>query len=152
MTSQAKLNEFRDVLREILGGALGLEEQVLAIVNAAQIAFDDSPAARKGVQQAMMEGMNRCETIKTRLAERFKLNYVWKSKSNQEILEWLMGRPEVETVDIFADWWWSDDWRRTKKGAPSLTEIYTYWPQAFSTPEFTQAKRPAIFHAGDDHA
>lgn len=154
--SPAKLAEFREVIRDILdkctpGGVT--EEIVLTIVSAARIAFttESYQPQRRGTETALWAGMTRSAFIKSRCEERFKLNYNWDTKTGQEYLEWLLERPAEETIDNFADWYWSNDWRRTVKGAPSLGEIMYYWPQAFCKPIYSSDNQKSqIFHAGDN--
>jgi hypothetical protein len=153
--SSTKLAEFRDVLRDLLLEYIDNtpEELIIGIVSAARMAFttENEQPKRIGTVEAMQVGLNRVESIRSRCYERFKLNYSWNTKLGQDILEFLSTRPDGETVDKFADWYWSDDWRRTKRGAPSLTEIYTFWPQAFERPEYkSDAQKIGIFRAGEN--
>lgn len=143
----------RDILDNCAPGGV-TEEIVLTIVSAARMAFtaEGDQLQRRGTVESMQVGLNRVESIKSRCYERFKLNYSWSTKLGQDTLEFLSTRPEGENVDRFADWYWSDDWRRTKRGAPSLTEIYTFWPQAFEKPVYqSDAQKPGIFRAGDNN-
>jgi hypothetical protein len=149
------MSQFRDVLREmlcpIMGDVPAMEEMVINITSAARLAFStEDPQPRQGTMSAMLHGLNRIQTIKAQMFDRFRVNYSWETKQGEDMLEFFVNRPEGETIDKFANWYWSDKWRRESKGAPSLKEIYELWPQAFGTPRYlSEDAQPQIFHAGD---
>lgn len=143
----------RDIYRDILSEHIAEppEELVFSLVSAAINAFKDEKSAKRiGAEGSMQVGLNKVELIKSACYNRFKMNYPWDTKNGNDMLEFLSTRPENETIDKFADFWWSNDFHRLKKGAPSLQEIYQNWPAAFSAPEYkSDNSKPKIFRAGE---
>jgi hypothetical protein len=127
--------EYRDILDDLLRPHIKEEttlvQLIMDICSLSERTYAGKVAERRGTLESMVEGLNRIETIKSKCYNLFHLNYPWKTKLGQETLEFLCQRPENETVDQFAAWWETQDWRGQRRQPPTLMQIVEYWPQAF---------------------
>jgi len=53
------------------------------------------------------------------------------NKANRAFLLWLKERPAIESLGVFASWWWANDWRGSNGQAPTTAQVRENWPQAF---------------------
>jgi hypothetical protein len=83
------------------------------------------------VAKAMQRGFENNLNLETRVTRAFMITPNWHTKTNRAIMLWLKQRPEKETVEIFAEWWYSKDWRGKEKQPPNLAQMRELWPQAF---------------------
>lgn len=93
----------------------------------------DSPEEyfKNRIRMAMAAGELEHHQLETRIFNCFHVNYDWRLKSNKPILLWLKQRPKQETIEQFAKWWYSRDWRGRNNQPPTAKQIKEMWPQAF---------------------
>jgi hypothetical protein len=62
----------------------------------------------------------------------FRISPNWRYKNAQAFKAWYDNeRKQDQTLDAFARWWYTKDWRGTKGQPPTLEQIRELWPQAF---------------------
>jgi hypothetical protein len=86
---------------------------------------------KKSLAEAMQRGFENHKTLQARVESAFRITPDWNTKTNRAIMLWLKQRPKEETVEIFAEWWYSKDWRGKEKQPPNLSQMRELWPQAF---------------------
>jgi hypothetical protein len=111
------------------------------------------------VAKAMQRGFENHMTLQARVESAFSITPNWHTKTNRAIMLWLKQRPEEETVEIFAEWWYSKDWRGKEKQPPNLSQMRELWPQAFkdigetgraARRKYREGKFADIIHCGQD--
>ena len=130
------LAEYRDNLEDLLRQHIDDCNVIIQLIADIQVLSEqyyagETKTKRRGTLESMVAGLNRVETVKSRCMARFGVNYLWYRKEESQILEWLCARPKEETIDKFADWWETKDWRGKQRQPPTLTQIYQFWPRAF---------------------
>lgn len=88
-------------------------------------------ARRASSAAALMRGVQRHEGVKGDLYRLFHINVNTENKSKKEFVEFIMGRPAEETLEKFAQYWYSEDWRGKNGQPPTPAQIMELWPQAF---------------------
>lgn len=68
----------------------------------------------------------------------FKTTPNWDTKSNRAFLNWVKSRPQSERLDVFASWWWANDWRGAHGQPPTTDQVRENWLRAFSEESITQ--------------
>lgn len=138
MTTQRRLLRLtiRDVLKEYGIDDLAMEMEIAtAVINVLSGNKPNkkwtSDKVRAGAAKALEEGTEREDTIKGDFYKHFHINIDWDKKQSKDLLAFLMERPKGETIDRFAAWWDTEDWRGKDGAPPSLFQVWTLWPQAF---------------------
>lgn len=81
--------------------------------------------------EALARGINRNAETKEAVYRLFRINPNWNTKNGRLFLQWIAGLPEGHSLDGFARWWYSNDWRGLKGQPPTLAQIQELWPQAY---------------------
>lgn len=80
--------------------------------------------------RAMTRGQEEQITLEARVKRSLHIEPNWSYKSNAEFMHWLKERPEGETIEKFAEWWYKNDWRGKKFQPPTLALVRELWPTA----------------------
>ena len=100
----------------------------------------DADTQRERYIQSMNNGAVTKEQVEGELCTVFDMEYSFVGKYTQQRLRKLVERVKRgETVEQFKQWWTTSDWRGKGGQAPTLENIFTYWPQAFKS-SVVQAK------------
>lgn len=93
---------------------------------------------KASVRAAIERGSSRANEISEAVSREFSINPAWNTRRWRSVLEFLISRPEGETVEAFATWWRRDNWKGKKGQPPVAEEIVEQWPQAFQKKPATQ--------------
>lgn len=86
---------------------------------------------RREIMGTMERGASDTEIIRESVEKRFHIYPNWQTRGWNDILLFIRSRPEGQTLDRFADWWFENDWRGKEGQPPTCTIIRELWPQAF---------------------
>jgi len=86
---------------------------------------------KERIKKAISKGTNTHEQLQNTFFELFHINVNWDRKDGKLFLQWLKERPPDQTVEKFAEWWKTQDWRGKSGQPPTIYQIQELWPQAF---------------------
>lgn len=86
---------------------------------------------KERIKTAIYTGVQEQLSLEDRFYDCFHLNINWQRKDGRLFMSWLKDRPKGQTIEKFAEWWKTHDWRGKQGQPPSLDQIQTLWPQAF---------------------
>lgn len=117
--------------------------------------FSDTPEgrAKARIAKALSRGDARDFEIKEALLEHLHISPNWEFRPGKMFLEWLKERPEDETIEDFAQWWYAKDWRGKRGQNPTYSQVMEFWPGAFAhkrrakKEEWTQPEIDAFYKA-----
>src|SRR3990170_1657964 len=86
---------------------------------------------KERIKKTISRGTNTHEQLQNTFFELFHINVNWDRKDGKLFLQWLKERPPDQTVEKFAEWWKTQDWRGKSGQPPTIHQIQELWPQAF---------------------
>ena len=101
----------------------------------------DKEAYKQRIANAIKRGADRDYELKEAIETQFRISPNWDTRNARAFVQWLKIRPDSQSIDDFAHWWWNSDWRGKKGEPPSLVQIQELWPQAFIDPQEIADKR-----------
>ena len=100
---------------------------------------------QKRTVAALERGIKGHQSLMGEVTQHLRINLRERNKTHKELIEFLKSRlAEGQTVEQFAGWWYSNDWRGKQEQPPRVTDIIELWPQAFhekpkpKQPEYTE--------------
>ena len=85
--------------------------------------LDDSVVERKGTEQALADGIAGEQSLKSLVENLFSIYPNWERKDWSNLLFFLKERPDEESLNRFASWWKSEDWRGKTGQPPNAGQI-----------------------------
>src|SRR3989337_692645 len=73
---------------------------------------------KERIKKTISRGTNTHEQLQNTFFELFHINVNWDRKDGKLFLQWLKERPPDQTVEKFAEWWKTQDWRGKSGQAP----------------------------------
>ena len=110
-----------------------IEEDFIPAAKAAGENLSETPEEKHKARtrEALSRGEAAQISLEDRFYQCFHINVSWNSKSGKLFCQWLKERPPDQTVEKFAEWWKTQDWRGRSGQPPTIYQIQELWPQAF---------------------
>lgn len=113
---------------------IDVEESVRAI-QAVAVKYEHPLTLKKsGIEDSIAKGACQDFDLKEAYEKTFHVTPNWESLTGRRFLTWLKERPPNETIDVFARYWFHDDWRGKQGQPPTISQVREFWPQAFQGP------------------